>query len=103
MAAIDQHAEPDAFRTPQVEKAVHGSANRASGVEHVIDNHQILVVNREIDFIGMKYRLRAYGREVVAIERDIESADRNFDACWAVDCFRQALRQSDAAAPHADY
>ena len=48
--AVDQDAEANAFRAAQVEQAVHRGANRAAGVEHVVDDDQIAVIDREGDF-----------------------------------------------------
>ena len=51
MAAINQDAEPDAPGAAEIEEAVHGGANGAAGIQDVVDDHQIAVVYREIDFV----------------------------------------------------
>ena len=65
----------------EIEKAVHRRTNRAAGVENVVHDHEVAAVHGEIDVCGLNDRLRAYGREVVAVERDVQRADRHFCTC----------------------
>src|SRR5262249_23052107 len=46
-AAVDQHAKRHALRTPEVEQTVHRCANRAAGVQNVVDQHEVHVVDTE--------------------------------------------------------
>src|SRR5271155_2632689 len=102
MAAVNQHAESDAFGTAQVEEPVHGGANSAAGVEHVVHDHQVAIIHVEIDFVRVDDRLRADGGKIVAVERDVYGADRNFHAGEIFDGFGEAFRERNAAAAHAD-
>ena len=102
MAAIDQDAHANAFRAPEIEQAVHGGAGGASGVENVVDQHDIAIVHYEWNLGGLHDGLRRDGGEIVAIERDIERADGHFHVRESFDRFREALRQRNAAAAHAD-
>ena len=49
MAAIDEHAKGNALRSAEVEQAVHGGANGAAGVEHVVDEDEVHAVDVEGD------------------------------------------------------
>src|SRR5712691_3883694 len=49
VAAVDQHAQPDALRPAQVEETVHGGADGATSVKHVVGQDQILVVHGKGD------------------------------------------------------
>jgi hypothetical protein len=85
MAAVDQDAEADAPRASQVEKAVHGGAHRAARVEHVVDDHKVAIVHPEGDFGRVNHWLRTHGRQVVAVESDVEYADRDIHARGSAD------------------
>src|SRR5271170_3516690 len=102
MAAVNQHAESDAFGTAQVEEPVHGGANSAAGVEHVVHDHQVAIIHVEIDFVRVDDRLRADGGKIVAVERDVYGADRDLHAGEIFDGFRQTFGEGDAAAADAD-
>ena len=53
VAAIDQHAQPDALRPAQVEKTVHRRANRPASVKNIVHHHQVLIVHREGNVAGL--------------------------------------------------
>src|SRR5580704_8951960 len=91
MAAVDQHTKPDALGAAQIKEAVHGSTNGAAGVKHIVDDNQIAVIHREIDFVGMNDRLRTHGGKIVAVQRDIQSADGDVDAGRIANRFCQSL------------
>ena len=56
----------------------------------------------KVNLRGLHDRLGADGREVVAVERDIESADRNFDVREAANLLGQTLGKRNAAPANAD-
>lgn len=102
MASIDEDTHADTARPAQIEKAVHGGAGGAAGVENIIDQNEILVVDEEWNFRGLDHGLRSDGGKIVAIEGDIERADGHVDMREALDRFGEALREWHAAATYAD-
>src|SRR5271170_4437105 len=102
MAAVNQHAETNAFRAAQIEEAIHGGANGAAGVEHVVHDDQIAIIHVEVDFVGVHDRVRTDGGKIVAIQSDVNRANRDFHAGEIFDGFRQALGERNAAAADSD-
>src|SRR5580692_788082 len=102
MAAVNQHAEANAFGAAEVEETVHGGADGAAGVEHIVHDHQVAIIHAETDFVRVHYRLRAHGGKIVAVERDVYGADWNIHAGEILDGFRQALGERNASAANAD-
>lgn len=100
--AVDQHAQRDALRPPQVKQAIHGGADRPAGVKDVIDQHEIHAVHGEIDVRGLQHGLwRDFG-QVVAIQGDVENADGNFDPIDTAHCSRNSFGQGHAAPAYTD-
>ena len=79
VAAVDQHDELNRLRPAELDQRVERRANRPAGVEHVVDQQDPLVVDRERNLGAADDRLRADGvaHQVVAIERDVERAGRH--------------------------
>ena len=102
MAAVDEHAKADAARTAEIEEAVHCGAYGAAGIENVVDKQQISIINGERNFARLDNGLRGDGGKIVAIESDVESADRDFRFGGGANGFRKALGERDAAAANAD-
>jgi dihydroorotate dehydrogenase (NAD+) catalytic subunit len=80
VAAVDEDAERDALGPAEVEETVHGGANSAAGVKHVVHEDQVHAVHGKSNVRGLQDGLGSNFREVVAIERDVESADWHLDA-----------------------
>jgi hypothetical protein len=81
MAAIHKHCELHARRTAELHERVDCGADRATGVEDVVDEHDRHPLDRERDARGPNNRL-AIRRppsvahvHVVAVKRDVESTD----------------------------
>lgn len=102
MAAVNEHAERNALRAAEIEKAVHGGANGASGVEDVVDEDEVHAVDAKGDIGRLQHGLGRDFREIVAIESDIESADGHVDAIDAAHGLGDALGERHAAAADAD-
>jgi hypothetical protein len=102
MAALDKNAERNAPGAAEVEKAVHGGTDGAAGVEDVVDEDEVHVVNAERDIGRLEYGVgRDFGK-VVAIESDVESADGDINAVNAAHGARDALGEGYATAADAD-
>ena len=85
-----------------IEQRVQRGARGASGVEHVVHQDDVLVLDVELHLALAHFGPVADGGEVVAIEGDVERADGHFGLLDAAQDLRQALRQRHAAAHDAD-
>jgi hypothetical protein len=80
MAAIDQDGELDAVGPPVVEERLDRRADRAAGVEHVVDEHDRLPLERKVergrahDGLRMPRCVAAAHLHVVAVEGDVDGA-----------------------------
>ena len=77
MPAVNQDAELNAPGAAEIEQAIHCRADGATGIENVVHDHQVAIVHGEVYLCGLDDGLLADGREIVAVEGDIESADRD--------------------------
>src|SRR5882672_5192341 len=98
LAAVDERRELDLAGTPVIEQLVHRRAHRAPGIEHVVDHHDVAVVHVERDLRRLHPAPQAHRVEVIAVEGDVERAQRRRDAQLAV----QALGEPCAAGADAD-
>ena len=67
VAAINQHGELHALRPAKINQLVHRRANRAPGVEHVVDQDDGARFDVAGQFGPAHDRLGAHRRQVVAI------------------------------------
>src|SRR5271167_2597525 len=74
MATVDQHAELDLPGTSLLEEGIHGGAHGTSGIKDVIDQDDVLAGDGEFHLRFLHYRRGSHGREIVAIQSDIERA-----------------------------
>jgi hypothetical protein len=101
MAAVGQHGELHARRAAVVEQRVDRGADGAPRVEHVVDEHDRVVLERErqvarADLGGVARR------DVVAVERDVELPGGNLGLEQVGDEPVQPRRQMGAAPVDAD-
>src|SRR4029077_3635015 len=86
VAPVDEHGELDARRSAVVEESLDGRADRAAGVEDVVDEDDRPSVEREIElrradeWLSRERRLAATDGDVVAVEGDVDGAQRGLDA-----------------------
>jgi predicted AlkP superfamily pyrophosphatase or phosphodiesterase len=102
VATIDKDAKRDTLGAAEVEEAVHGGADGASGVEDIIDEDKVHGVHGESDVGGLQNGLRRNFGQVVAIEGDVEGTDGHFDAIDTAHGLRDAFGQRYTAATDAD-
>ena len=109
MAAVDEAGELDARRPAVVEEGLDRGADRPAGVQDVVDEDAGLALDRELelrvadDRLGVERRLSpAADDDVVAVEGDVEGAERKLDARALGDQPAQALRDRHAARMDAD-
>ena len=98
MAAVDEHGEPDRLRPAEVDEGVHRRPDRPTGVEDVVDEDDRRSVEVERQVRALDDGLLGDEREVVAVERDVERADRDVDALVLGDRGGDPTGKRDAAA-----
>src|SRR5947209_7636339 len=97
VAAVDEHGELDGLGAAEVDQLVERGAHRAAGVEHVVAKHDHAVVDRPRQVRALDQRLGGDGRQVVAIERDVEDADGDLLPLHGLDLGGDLLGEGDAA------
>ena len=104
MAPVDQHDQLDRLRPAEVDQRIERRPNRPARIEHVVDEQDLLVVDRERDLRAPHDGLRSDGvpHQVVAVERDVERAGRHLVAVDAGDGTRETPGHRDAPGPDAD-
>ena len=102
MAAVDQRQQLHPRRAPVIEQRVESRADGAAGVEHIVHQDDVLALHRKGDLGGAHHRLDIHGREIVAVQIDIEDAHRNPAFFERLDLPGQPLRQGNAAAADPD-
>ncbi len=102
MAAVGEHGELDAGRAAVVEQRLDRGADRAPGEEDVVDDDDRARVDVEVQVRRVDDGRAAAGRDVVAVEGDVEVAERDVDVVQLGDEALQALGEHGAAAVDAD-
>ncbi len=108
VAAVDEDRQLHARRPAILEQRVDRGADRAAGEEDVVDEDDRLPFEREVelgaadDGLRMKRRPTAAHEHVVAVEGDVDRADRDLDTRALLDERAQAVRDRDAAGVDAD-
>ena len=77
VAAVGQHGELHARGAPVVEQRLDRRAHRAAGVEHVVDEHDRVVLEPEAQVRRVDRGVDRPGGHVVAVERDVDVAERD--------------------------
>src|SRR5438105_9858121 len=85
MATVDQDREAYRAGTPVVDERIHRSADRAAGEENIVDKHDDAAVDGERDLRLAYHRRVPDTRQVVAVERDIDRAQRDQGAFVGAD------------------
>ena len=82
VAAVHQHDELNRLGPAEIDQRVERRARRAAGVEHVVHQQDLRVVDREGNLGAAHHRLRAdrVPHQIVAVERDVERAGRHLVA-----------------------
>ena len=81
MSSIDEDSELHPRRPAVLEQGVDGGADGAAGEEHVVDEHDRLPFEREVelgspdDRLWMKGRAAAANEHVVPVEGDVDRTD----------------------------
>jgi hypothetical protein len=108
VAAVGEYGQLDALWPAVAEKRVDRRADRAAGVEDVVDEHDGHPFEREVEAGRADERLRVPRRlaaadvDVVAMEGDVELPERDLRAGELLDALAQPLRERDTARVDAD-
>ena len=102
MAAVDEHGELDLGRAAVIGKGVERGADGTAGEKHVVHEDDVRAVHGEGNVAFLDGGVFAEVLEVVAIERNIEHAEREFPAILLGKQRQNPLRHFIAAAADAD-
>ena len=95
-------AELDAARAAMVEERVQRGTNGAAGVEHIVDQHDIARVHIKADGARLHHRPYVVRGEIVAVEADVDVADRQVGAGQLTEERVEAAGQDGTASVDAD-
>src|SRR2546430_10556124 len=98
MAAVDKHQQLHARRATLFEEPIQRGADRAAGIKHVVHQDDVLAFYVELDVGGVEDGLDIHRAQVVAVEIDVENADRDFAILKSLNLGGQSLRQRNSAA-----
>ena len=101
MAAVDEDRQLDAARTTQVHDGVESGADGTARIQDVVHQHDAFAVDAKGNVGGVD-RGSEIGSVVIAVEADVEAAERNVDALDLLDLLDELLCQKVAARDDAD-
>ena len=78
VAAVDEDRELDAVGASEVAQRVHGRADSATGVEHVVDEDDGFALECELDVGHVDLRGKIL-LDIVAVERDVQAPDGDLE------------------------
>ncbi len=98
-AAFHQYRQHDRGWAAVIEQFIERGADGAAGVQHVVDQDDVPVIDVERQVGRLHLRVHADAGEVVAVKGNVEAAERllQFQQCM------QALRDPDTAGVDADH
>jgi hypothetical protein len=108
VTAVGEHRQLHALGPAVAEERVDRGADRAAGVEDVVDEDNGHPLEREVEAgraherLWVPRRLAAADVDVVAVEGDVELPERDLRAGELLDALAQPLRKRDAASVDAD-
>ena len=95
MAAVNEDCQLDAARTAQVHDGIKSGADGTARIQDVVHQHDALAVDAEGN-VGSVDRGSEIGRIVIAVEADVQAAERNVDALDLLDLLGELLCQKVA-------
>jgi hypothetical protein len=96
-APVDEDRELNSARTPKINQLVEGRSNSSSGIEHVVNQHNIAILDVARQVRSIHDRLSAYRREIVTIKRNVEYANRRPRTFQVSNLIRHSFGQGNAA------
>lgn len=95
MTAVNENCQLDAARTAQVHDGIQSGADSTARIQDVVHQHDALAVDAEGN-VGSVDRGSEIGRIVIAVEADVQAAERNVDALDLLDLLGELLCQKVA-------
>jgi dihydroorotate dehydrogenase len=102
-AAVDEDGELDFFGAAEIHQLVERGPDGAAGVEHVVDEDDYFAFDIFAQLGSVHDRICPDGREVVAIERDVDDAVNRANAFESLNFVDDPFGKRNAAPPDADY
>src|SRR5258708_24583781 len=102
MATIDQDQQLHQARAAVRKKGVESCSRGPAGIKHVVDEHDLFTLYGKTNFRFLHHGLRAQGRKVVTIERNIERADGNLLLFDLLNHFAQPLGDGNSTTADSD-
>jgi hypothetical protein len=108
VASIDQNGQLDAIGPPVLQQSVDRGPDRATRVEDVVDQDTRLALDREVersatdDRLGVTGRAAVPYRDVVAVEGDVDRAERDVHSAALGNEGLQTPGEGDTARVDAD-
>jgi hypothetical protein len=96
VATVDEDGQPHDAGPAEVGEGVERSADGAAGVEHVVDQHDDLVVDAARRDVGVHRAAGGLAAQVVAVHGHVERTDRHGVALDLLDQRGEPVRQCDA-------
>src|SRR5690625_7452852 len=72
VTSVDDAAETDTSRTPIGHQSLHGRSHRTAGIENVIHQYNITVIQVNRYFSHLHFRHLELGPEIISVEGDIQ-------------------------------
>src|SRR5215831_13298616 len=98
MAAVNERKQLNAARTSVIEQRVERGARSTARIEHVVHQDDVFVLDIELHFLRAHLGTMPDRGKVVAVERNVESADRDSHFFDPPQNFGETLRQRNTAA-----
>ncbi len=102
MSAVDEDREADRARAAVIDERVHRGADGAPGEEHIVDEDDHAPIDGERDLRFANDGRVADARQVVAIEGDVDRAERDVHTLVRPDRCLDAGGERVTARPNAD-
>ncbi len=96
VAPIDHHGQSDGFRAAIIDDRVHGGADRAARIDHIVHEHQGFAVEVGGD-VGFAGSAGTDAVKVVAVEGDVDRPHGDGDAFELLDLLGEDMGDRDAS------
>ena len=102
MTAIHHHRQLNRTHPPEVAQCVQRGANGTTGVENIIDENDVLIVDVGRNVRASYHRLKRDASEIIAVQINVEDSNRRFVLRRSGHRRSHALSHRDAASMNAD-
>src|SRR5580693_2441320 len=102
MASINEHQQLNAARAAMTEEGIEGGADRAAGVEHVVNQDDVAIVDVESEGARTDDRADIMCGEIVPVKANVEHASVDGAFFDAANQCTQSFREGNAATLNAN-